>query len=69
MDEIAAQLLHYTHEELVALVCDFLIRFIRRVQGREADFERYYQGLFATYRRFSALKDELHKAVEGRAHL
>jgi hypothetical protein len=35
------------------------------VQGREADFERYYQGLFASYSRFSALKDELRKAVEG----
>ena len=41
-----------------------VIRAIRRVQGREADFERYYQGLFATYRRFSALKDELRKAIE-----
>ncbi len=38
---------------------------IRRVQRREADFERYYQGLFVTYRRFSALKDELRKAIEG----
>jgi len=45
-----------------------IIRAIRRVQGREADFERYYQGLFATYRRFSALKDELRKAIEGPAH-
>jgi hypothetical protein len=36
-----------------------------RVQGREADFERYYQGLFATYSRFPALKDELRKGVEG----
>jgi len=42
-----------------------VIRATRRVQGREADFERYYQGLFATYRRFSALKDELRKAIEG----
>ena len=42
-----------------------VIRSIRRLQGREADFDRYYQGLFATYRRYSALKDELRKAVEG----
>ena len=41
-----------------------VIRAIRRVQGRETDFERYYQGLFATYSRFPALKDELRKAVE-----
>jgi tetratricopeptide (TPR) repeat protein len=43
-----------------------VIRSIRRVQGREADFERYYQDLFATYSRYSALKDELRKAIEGR---
>ena len=42
-----------------------VIRSIRRLQGREADFEHYYQGLFATYSRYSALKDELRKAVEG----
>jgi tetratricopeptide (TPR) repeat protein len=42
-----------------------VIRAIRRVQGREADFERYYQDLFTTYSRFSALKDELRKAIEG----
>jgi uncharacterized Zn finger protein len=42
-----------------------VIQAIRRLQGREADFERYYQGLFASYSRFSALKDELRKAVEG----
>jgi len=42
-----------------------VIQAIRRVQGREADFERYYQGLFATYSRYSALKDELRKAIEG----
>jgi hypothetical protein len=42
-----------------------VIRAIRRLQGREVDFERYYQGLFATYSRFSALKDELRKAIEG----
>ena len=41
-----------------------VIRAIRRVQGSEADFERYYQGLFATYHRFSALKDELRKAIK-----
>ena len=45
-----------------------VIRAMRRVQGREADFERYYQGLFATYSRFSALKDELRKAIEGPGH-
>ena len=37
---------------------------IRRLQGREADFRRYYQGLFATYSRFSAHKDELRKAIK-----
>jgi tetratricopeptide (TPR) repeat protein len=42
-----------------------VIRSIRRVQGREADFERYYRGLFAIYSRFPALKDELRKAIEG----
>jgi hypothetical protein len=42
-----------------------VIRSIRRVQGREADFERYYEGLFRTYSRYSALKDELRKAIEG----
>ena len=42
-----------------------VIRAIRRVQGREADFQHYYQGLFTTYSRFSALKDELRKAIEG----
>lgn len=41
-----------------------VIRAIRRVQGREADFERYYQGLLSTYSRFSALKDELRKAIK-----
>ncbi len=46
-----------------------VIRAIRCVQGREADFERYYQGLFATYCRFSALKDELRKAIEGSGRL
>lgn len=42
-----------------------VIRSIRRLQKREADFERYYQGLFESYRRYPALKDELRKAVEG----
>jgi len=41
-----------------------VIQAIRRLQGREADFERYYQSLFATYSRFSALKDELRKAIK-----
>ncbi len=41
------------------------IRSIRRVQGREADFDHYYQGLFATYSRYPALKDELRKVIEG----
>jgi hypothetical protein len=45
-----------------------VIRSIRRLQGREADFERYYQGLFATYPRHSALKEELRKAVEGSSY-
>jgi hypothetical protein len=42
-----------------------VIRSIRRLQGREADFDRYYQGLFSSYSRYSALKDELRSAVEG----
>ncbi len=41
------------------------IRAIRRLQGREAEFAAYYQGLFATYSRYPALMDELRKAVEG----
>lgn len=45
-----------------------VIQSIRRGQGREADFQRYYEGLFAAYSRFSALKDELRKAVEGPAY-
>jgi len=42
-----------------------VIRSIRRVQGRGADLECYYQGLLATYSRLPALKDELRKAIEG----
>ena len=42
-----------------------VIRAIRRLQGREAEFAAFYQGLFATYSRYPALKDELRKAVEG----
>lgn len=38
---------------------------IRKLQGRAADFERYYQGLLATYPRLSAFKDELRSAIEG----
>ncbi|MBI3972319.1 MAG: hypothetical protein HY332_13620 [Chloroflexi bacterium] len=45
--------------------CCKVIRSIRRLQGREVEFERYYQGLFVTYSRYAALKDELRKAVEG----
>ena len=41
-----------------------VIRAIRRVQGREEDFERYYRSLFTIYSRFPALKDELRKAIE-----
>ena len=41
-----------------------VIRAIRRLQGREEDFERYYRGLFTIYSRFPALKDELRKAIE-----
>ncbi len=41
------------------------IQTIRRVQDRQADFERYYQGLLTTYSHYSALKRELHRAVEG----
>jgi hypothetical protein len=42
-----------------------MIRAIRRQQGREADFDRYYQELLSTYNRYPALKDELRTAVEG----
>jgi hypothetical protein len=38
---------------------------IRKLQGRTADFERYYQGLLAAYPRLSAFKDELRSAIEG----
>jgi len=49
---------------LAARYCT-VIRSIRRVQGRPADFDRYYQGLLATYTRYSALKDELRTAIDG----
>jgi hypothetical protein len=42
-----------------------VIRSLRRLQGRAPEFERYYQELFVTYRRYPALKDELRKAIEG----
>ena len=42
-----------------------VIQSIRRIQGREAEFDRYYQGLLAAYTRFAALKDELRTAIEG----
>ena len=41
-----------------------VIRSLRRLQGRASEFERYYQELFVTYRRYPALKDELRKAIE-----
>jgi tetratricopeptide (TPR) repeat protein len=53
-----------SHYAQAGLYCTIL-RSIRRLQGREADFERYYQGLFSTFSRYSALKDELRKAIEG----
>jgi hypothetical protein len=124
LDDIAAQLRHFTHEEIVALVRDFLggldekqqIRFLNLVvQGprplvaeamgledagdllgeiqalRDAIADDVYveygagydpeygdyrgfgddswigemDDLFAAYSRFSALKDELRKAIEG----
>ena len=49
---------------LAARYCT-VIRSIRRLQGRPADFDRYYQGLLATYTRYSAFKDELRTAIEG----
>ncbi|MDA8218649.1 MAG: hypothetical protein M0Z94_13640 [Dehalococcoidales bacterium] len=42
-----------------------VIRSLRGLQGRASGFERYYQELFVTYRRYPALKDELRKAIEG----
>ena len=42
-----------------------VIQSLRRAQGRPADFDGYYQGLLTTYARFSALKDEVRKVVEG----
>lgn len=42
-----------------------VVRSLRRLQGRASEFERYYQELFVTYRRYPALKDELRKAIEG----
>jgi hypothetical protein len=41
-----------------------VIRAIRRWQGREAAFDRYYQGLLVTHSRRPALKDELRRAIE-----
>ena len=41
-----------------------VIRAIRRWQGREAAFDRYYQGLFVTHSCRPALKDELRRAIE-----
>ncbi len=41
------------------------IQSIRRMQGREIEFEQYYRALLATYTRFAALKDELRSAIEG----
>lgn len=38
---------------------------IRKLQGRTADFEHYYQGLLAAYPRLSAFKDELRSAIGG----
>jgi hypothetical protein len=42
-----------------------VIRAIRRWQGREAAFDRYYQGLLVTHSRRPALKDELRRAIEA----
>ena len=42
-----------------------VIRAIRIMQGKRAEFEDYYQGLLSTYTRLSALKDELRTAIEG----
>lgn len=42
-----------------------VIRSLRRLEGRASEFERYYQELFVTYRRYPALKDELRQAIEG----
>ncbi len=50
------------HYAIAGRLCQ-IIQSIRRLQGREDDFERYYEGLFATYSGYSALKDELRKAV------
>jgi hypothetical protein len=43
-----------------------VLRSIRRVQGRAADFDRYYQELLVTHARYAALKDEVRLAIEGR---
>jgi tetratricopeptide (TPR) repeat protein len=42
-----------------------MIRSVRRAQGREADFARYYQSVLATYGRLSAFKDEVRSLIEG----
>lgn len=42
-----------------------VIAAIHKLQGRMGDFETYYQSLFTTYPRLSALKDELRSAIEG----
>ena len=50
--------------ELAGGACRVILS-LRRLQGRASEFERYYQELFVTYRRYPALKDELRKAIEG----
>jgi hypothetical protein len=50
LEKIATQLRHFTHEEIVALMRDFLAGLDEKQQTRF---------------RLSALKDELHKAIEG----
>jgi len=61
--ERAAQGRNRATYEVAGAFCR-VIRSVRRRQGRESEFERYYQDLFATYRRYPALKDELRQAIE-----
>ncbi len=42
-----------------------VVRSLRRLQGQASEFERHYQELVVTYRRYPALKDELRKAIKG----
>jgi hypothetical protein len=49
---------------MAATVC-WVIRSLRCLQGRAAEFECYYQEIFVAYRRCPALMDDLRKAIDS----